>query len=303
MSSAARRHVPLITGSRGRLGSVVCDVIEHQHGDAFPEAVFATRDELDLTDDDRIRSEMERIRPTVVINCAADADVDGCEDRAEVADSINHVGARRIARASRGVGARIIQISTDMVFDGMREAPQRPYVEDDDTNPLSVYAATKLAGERGVAEENPDHIILRSSWYFGPEPADRFPESFLRMLREGRVVRMVADRIGSPTYIGDLARAIVTLIHVPWSGVLHFSNGGDATSRYHIVLELARRLGIDTSRLVPIPEKDWTGDRARRPRYSALDSSRYEKVTGVRPRSWVDTLDDYLSGRAAGAKD
>ncbi len=290
--------VPLITGSRGRLGRAVADVLEEEYGDAFPGAVFATRDEIDLTDADRLRLEFERIRPTVVVNCAAAADVDGCEDRPEAAEAVNHAGARALARVAREAGARIIHLSTDMVFDG-RCSPPRPYTERDEPNPLSVYAATKLAGERAIAEENPDHTILRSSWFFGPWPPDRWPESYLTALRQGRLLRVVADRFGSPTYLRDLARAIATLIRVPCEGVVHFTNRGDPTTRYHVVLALARRLGIDTARLIPIPEEAWTGDRAVRPRYAALDTSRWEQVTGQRPRTWQEALDEYLEERSA----
>lgn len=292
----AVRHLPLIVGSSGRLGRALAQVIESEHPETFPEAVFATRTELDLTDDFRLRWELERTAPTVVVNCAAYADVDGCEAHPETAEMVNAEGARHLARAARQIQARIIQLSTDLVFDG---AAGRPYREEDETRPLSRYAVSKLDGERSVQEENPDHVILRSSWFFGPWPLDRYPEVFLRALKDGRSLSMVADRIGSPTYLKDLARAIVRLILTPYQGVLHFANAGEPTSRFHLLRELAVRLGIDTERLTPIHHAQWLEDVAARPVYSALDSSRYARVTGSTPRPWADSLEDYVRERDA----
>jgi dTDP-4-dehydrorhamnose reductase len=289
-------HLPVITGSNGRLGRALCSVIEEEFAETFPDAVFATRDELDITDYWRLRSELERIGPTVVVNCAAYANVDGCETNREMADLANTEGARHVARAAKAVDARIIQISTDLVFDG---AAGRPYREEDEPRPLSYYAVTKLAGERAVMEENPEHAILRSSWFFGPWPANRYPEVFLSALSQGQRFTVVSDRIGSPTYLKDLARAIVRLIVTPYRGLLHFANGGEPTSRYHVLAELARRLGIPTEGMTPIPNALWTDDIAVRPVYSALDPSRYTEVTGQRPRGWRDTLEEYLAERDA----
>src|SRR5262249_46850638 len=148
------------------------DVIENEQAETFPDAVFATRDELDITDYWRLRSELERIAPTVVINCAAYAHVDGCETDRELAENANDSGARHVARAARACGARVVHVSTDLVFDG---ALGRPYREEDEPRPLSYYAVTKLRGEKAVAEENPEHVVLRSSWFFGPRPKDRYP--------------------------------------------------------------------------------------------------------------------------------
>lgn len=289
------RNLLLITGSRGRLGRALGDVLEEEYAETLPDVVFATRDEIDVTDYFRVRSELERIAPAVVINCSAYADVDGCEvDRAR-ALAVNVEAARHLARASRLVDARIIHVSTDLVFDG---AAERPYREDDEANPLSCYAATKLEGEKAVAEENPDHTILRSSWFFGPWPQDRYPEVFLGKLVEGETVTLVADRIGSPTYLKDLARGLARLATTPYRGILHFANTGEPTSRFHCLQAIARRLGIDTDRLVAISNDEWNRDVAVRPAYSALDPSRYAEVTGHRPRTWMESIEEYVEERA-----
>ena len=288
-------HLPLITGCSGRLGRVLSELIENEYSETFPEAVFATRDEIDITDYFRLCSEMERIAPTVVVNCAAYAHVDGCETNRDQATIVNTEGARNVARAAHAVGARIIQISTDLVFDG---AGDEPYREEDPPNPLSHYAATKLDGERAVMEENPDHVILRSSWFYGPWPGNRYPEVFLTMLKEERRFKVVSDRIGSPTYLSDLARAIVNVMVTPYRGLLHFANSGEPTSRYHLLKELAAHLGIDTRPMSPIPGAAWTEDVAPRPSFSALDPGRYAGVTGHRPRSWRATFEDYAKERS-----
>lgn len=289
-------HVPLITGCSGRLGRALSGLIEDEYAETFPGAVFATRDEIDITDYFRLCFEIERIAPTVVVNCAAYAHVDGCETNREQAAIVNTQGARNVARAAHAAGARVIQISTDLVFDGATEAPYR---EEDPPNPLSHYAATKLDGERAVMEENADHVILRSSWFYGPWPKNRYPEMFLSMLKEGRRFRMVSDRIGSPTYLTDLARAIVNVIVIPYRGVLHFANTGEPTSRYHLLRELAGHLGVDAKTMTPIPEAAWTEDVAPRPAFSALDPGRYAAVTGHLPRAWDETFDDYAKERSA----
>ena len=289
-------HLPLITGCSGRLGRALSDLIEDNYAETFPEAVFATRDEIDITDYFRLCFEVERIAPTVVVNCAAYAHVDGCEMNRDQATLVNARGARNVARAANAVGARIIQVSTDLVFDG---AADQLYTEEDPPNPLSHYAATKLDGERAVMEENPDHVILRSSWFYGPWPKNRYPEVFLTMLNEGRRFRMVSDRLGSPTYIGDLARAIVNVMVTPYRGLLHFANTGAPTSRYHLLKELADHMGVDTRPMSPIAEAAWSEDVAPRPSFSALDPGRYTAVTGHRPRSWSETFDDYVKERSA----
>lgn len=287
-------HRLLITGSNGRLGRALSRVIEEEMEDVFPEAIFSTRDELDISDYFRLRSELERIAPTVVVNCAAMADVDGCERNRDLAQRANTEGALNVARAAAEVDARVIQISTDLVFDG---AKGRPYREEDPPNPLSRYASTKLAGELAVGQANPDHVVLRSSWFFGPFPSNRYPEVFLEGLSQGRSFNMVSDRIGSPTYLPDLARAILNVIQTPYRGILHFANAGEPTSRYHLLVELAGLLGISARGLRAIPNDLWTDDLAVRPVYSALDASRYTQVTGDQPRSWRDTLPAYVRER------
>ncbi|MBI3450442.1 MAG: dTDP-4-dehydrorhamnose reductase [Acidobacteria bacterium] len=281
---------PLVTGGGGRLGLALQEAM----ADAYPAAVFATRDEIDVTDYFRLASELERIRPTVVINAASFTHVDGCEDEPERARLGNDFGAGNVARAAAQVDSRVIHVSTDLVFDG---ALARRYREDDAPAPLSVYGRTKLDGETAVAAESPGATILRAAWFFG-EGAGRFPENFLSMIEAKRSLGLVADRYGSPTYIPDLAEAIVRLIAIPHAGILHFTNPGEITTRYHFVKRAADSLGLDTSAVRPLSHLEWKGDRAPRPMNSALDPSEFIRVTGFAPRTWEEAQDAFLRERA-----
>lgn len=286
--------LPLVTGASGRLGRA----LEEATADDYPAAIFASRGELDVTDYWRLLAEMERIRPTVVVNTASFTHVDGCEDEPERADSVNREGARNVARAARQCGARLIHVSTDLVFDG---ALDRPYVEEDPPNPISVYGRTKRDGELAVLEEHPEATILRAAWFFG-EGAGKFPENFLAMIEAGRPLGLVADRWGSPTYIPDLAEAIARLLRSPFPGILHFTNTGGKTTRYHFVLEAAERLGLDPAPLRPLSRTEWKGDRAPRPVNSALDPSRFIRVTGWAPRTWSEALEAFARDRRAAGR-
>jgi dTDP-4-dehydrorhamnose reductase len=261
--------------------------------DEYTATVFATRDELDITDYWRLISEFERLQPTVVINTASITDVDRCEDLSQLAEEVNHQGARNVARAAAQVGARVVHLSTDLVFDG---ALKRKYVEEDPAAPLSVYGWSKLAGERAVLEELPEATILRSSWFFG-EGEGAFPENFLTMIAEGQPLGLVADRYGSPTSIPDLAEALKRLIPIPFQGLLHFTNLGEMTTRYDFILKAARRAGLDLSPLRPLSHLHWKGDRALRPLNSALDPSKFVKLTGWSPPTWEEALEAFLEAR------
>ncbi len=280
---------PLVLGAGGRLGRALQDAMAEE----CPAAVFATRTELDITDEWRLAAEVERLQPTVIINTASFTHVDGCELDAERANLVNDAGARHVARAARSVGARLIHLSTDFVFDGKLS---RPYVESDATAPLSVYGKSKLAGEKAVAEECPGAVLLRASWFFG-EGESKFPENFLRRIEKRQPLSLVSDRFGSPTYVRDLAEAIVRLLHVDLAGVIHFTNSGERTTRYHFMMRAARMAGLDFATVKPVPQHEWKRDRAPRPINSALDPSLFIRRTGWTPRSWEEALEAYLRSR------
>jgi dTDP-4-dehydrorhamnose reductase len=286
---------PVIVGAGGMLGQHLGEVLP----ETYPETVCATRDEIDITDYWTMRWELERLHASVVINCAAYTDVDGSEAHEERARLVNVDGAGNLARACHAVGARLIHLSTDFVFDGRSE---RPYTEEDETAPLSAYGRSKLDGERAVAAEAPDHLIVRVSWLYGPH-GKNFVSAILGAARAGKPLRVVSDQHGTPTYTGDLSRALTALVAIRAQGVLHFAQTG-VCSRLDYAREALRQAGLGDV-VVEAITSDTLARPAHRPAYSALDTARYLALTGEAPRRWQETLADYLSavgsGEAGGA--
>lgn len=277
---------PLLTGSAGQVGSVLAELMSQR----FPRTVCATRVELDITDLDRLNFEVERLRPDLIVNCAAMTDVDGCERDPERAYLINRDGPRALARAAAAVGARLIHLSTDFVFDGAR---QSPYDEEASPRPLSVYGRSKWEGEQAVMEETDDHVIVRTSWVFGGEVAG-FVNAVLARGREGRPLQVVADQIGGPTFRDDLARAVLRIVAIPYRGILHFANEGHC-SRDEFARQILRGAGISAP-VEPIPTIPRPG-LAQRPGYSVLDTTRYRRLTGAPVRHWKEALRECLDSR------
>lgn len=278
--------VPLVLGAGGMLGRVVTEVLEKD----YPGTVSATRAEADVTDRFRLEGEVERLRPDVILNCAGYTDVDGCEIDRDRARRVNGEGAGNAAVAAAGAGARIIHVSTDFVFDGRRTSP---YSEDDSPSPLSEYGRTKLEGERRVAAATPEHLIVRTSWLYGPGRGN-FVDAIRARAENGGVLRVVDDQFGSPTYVRDLAEALVRLMARSARGLVHFANAG-VCSRLELAREILAAAGPDGSTAVPISTAE-AGRIAVRPAYSALDTRRYQSLTGATPRPWREALRDYLGG-------
>jgi dTDP-4-dehydrorhamnose reductase len=275
---------PLVLGAGGMLGRVVTAVLEQK----FPRTISATRAEVDVTDRFRLESEIERLRPDVVVNCAAYTDVDGCEVERERARRVNGEGAGNAARAAAGSGCAIVYVSTDFVFDGRKRSP---YTEEDAPAPLSEYGRSKLLGERLVSEASGDHLIVRTSWLYGAGRGN-FVDAIRARARNGGTLRVVDDQFGSPTYVVDLARALCLLIDARARGLVHFANSG-VCSRYDQAREILEAAEFRAVRIEPI-QTDSAGRIAVRPAYSALDTSRYTALTGAVPRPWQEALRDYL---------
>ncbi len=274
----------VIVGAGGMLGRDVSEVL----GERYPSTVCATRDEIDITDYWETRWELERLAANVVVNCAAFTDVDGCETETEKAFQVNAEGAGNLARACAEVGARILHVSTDFVFDGNQ---QRPYREEDPTNPQSAYARSKLEGEQQVRAGNPDHVILRCAWLYGPHGRN-FISAILGKAHAGQPVQVVTDQRGTPTYAHDLALAVDRILGTRVTGVVHFANSGVCT-RYEFAQEALRLAGLEAP-LEPIRTAELQDRPAQRPAFSALDSGRFTEITGVLPRPWQETLVDYI---------
>jgi dTDP-4-dehydrorhamnose reductase len=277
----------LITGAGGMLGLD----LQRAAAAAGHECVALARAELDITDVAAVAASVGDSEADVVINCAAATNVDGVESDSESAHAINGGGAGNVAAAATSAGAWVVQVSTDYVFDG---AKREPYLESDATGPLSVYGASKLAGELAVADAAPDaHTIVRCSALFGAG-GPCFPATMLRLAGEREELTVVDDQITCPTFTGHLASVLVRLSAAATRplGVLHLTPAGQC-SWYQFASEVMRQAGASTRIIAGS-----TAELARpapRPAYSVMRS---ERGAPVLP-DWRDGLDAYLAARVA----
>jgi len=275
----------LIVGSKGMFG---CDLLSMLGG----RARGLGRDDIDITSPVSAQRVLSTLKPAMVINCAAYTDVDGCETNCETATQVNADGVVNLATVTRDIGARLVQISSDYVFDGGKGAP---YLEDDRTGPLSVYGQSKLAGERAAAI-NPDHLIVRTQWLYGIH-GKNFVETMLRMGAEKDLLTVVDDQIGSPTWTVDLCRAIIALNNRGCRGIYHAANAGFCSWN-----GFARAIFEEAG--LPVCVHSMTTAElnrpARRPLYSTLDCSKLERDSGFKPQPWRDALRAYLQLRRSG---
>lgn len=275
----------LITGAAGMLGRDVMLAADN----AGHQVVGFGHTELDVGDDDAVSAKLQAERPNVVINCAAWTDVDGAEEHEDVATAVNGAGAGAVAAAAAATDASVVYVSSDYVFDGAKGAP---YVETDQTAPLSAYGRSKLAGEEATAAANKRHFIVRSSWLYGIG-GPNFVETMLRLADAHGEVLVVRDQVGSPTYTWHLAYGIVRLIEGVEYGIHHMAAAG-ACSWYEFAREIFEQAKIECRVLSATTEM--LGRPAPRPPYSALVSQR-EHAIELPP--WQDGLAGYLAQRKA----
>ncbi len=273
----------LITGAGGMLGR---DVVLAA-GNAGHDVVGFGHTELDVTDEATVKAKIEQERPDVVINCAAWTDVDGAEEAEDAALEVNGAGAAHIAAAAATVDASVVYVSSDYVFDGAKGAP---YVETDETAPLSAYGRTKLAGEETTAAANKRHFVVRSSWLFGIGGSN-FVETMLRLATTQNEVLVVRDQVGSPTYTWHLAYGIVRLIEGIEFGIHHMAAAGSC-SWYEFAREIFEQAEVECRVLSATTEM--LGRPAPRPPYSALVSQRRH---AIELPAWRDGLAGYLAQR------
>jgi len=278
----------LVTGAGGMLGR---DVVLAA-GNAGHEVVGFGHAELDIGDPDAVAAKLEAERPGVVVNCAAWTDVDGAEEHEAEATAINGAGAGNVAAAAAAVGAAVVQVSSDYVFDGSKGAP---YVETDQTAPLSAYGRSKLAGEEAARAANRRHFIVRSAWLFGTG-GPNFVETMLRLAADHGEVLVVRDQVGSPTYTWHLAYGIVRLIEGLEFGIHHMAAGG-ACSWYEFAREIFEQANVECQ--VMSATTEMLGRPAPRPAYSALASQREHPIELP---AWQDGLAAYLAQRRAEAE-
>lgn len=272
----------LVLGGRGLLGRAV---VRACGGRA---AVPGGRDEFDLAGG-RVEEALRAAAPDLVINCAGYTDVDRAEAEPRAAMAVNRDGAGEAARVCAALGAHLVHMSTDYVFDGRSK---RPYREDDPPRPISAYGRSKLEGERAVRAACPGALIVRSAWLFGPGRPG-FVDQVLARARAGEPLRVVSDQTGSPTYTEDLAPALVNLARRRVSGLVHLVNTGLA-SRLELARQCLRLTGMDPDLARPILTAD-LGPAAARPAFSALECRRAARLLGGPPPTWLDALGRYLA--------
>jgi dTDP-4-dehydrorhamnose reductase len=255
--------------------------------------------EIDITDADavaRLLGDMAERGPLDgVINCAAWTDVDGAESNRDGARAVNAEGAGNLARAAAALEVPLLHISTDYVFDGAApldpDGQPRPYLESDPTGPRSVYGKTKLEGEQQVSVASPRHTIVRTAWLYGVD-GKNFVETMLRLASERDAVQVVTDQVGSPTWSGHLAPALIGMLERGVSGLVHLTGGGEV-SWNGFAQEIFRQAEVDC-RVEPASSEQMARP-APRPAWSALSSGR-DDVLGMPP--WQDGLAGYLAARA-----
>ena len=274
----------LITGAGGMLGTDLQDELA-----ARDESVVAlSRAELDVTDSRLVNAAVREHAPDVIINCAAYTKVDLAETEEAVANAINGSAVELLAAAANEGGALLVQVSTDFVFDGAKDAP---YEVTDPTNPLSAYGRSKFLGEIAASHAE-RHCIVRTSWLFGVH-GPNFVEAIRNQIRKGtNPLRVVSDQRGRPTYTPHLARAIVRLATQGVQGIVHYADA-DECSWFDFACAIAGGSGTE---VVPVTTEEFPRP-AKRPPYSVLSTERYERLTGVTPESWREGLREYLSLR------
>ncbi len=279
----------VVVGSGGRLGAALL-----REYSQTSEVVGFNHAALDIADASAVRDALAPLGFDVLINCAAQTNVDRCETHREEAFNLNAEAPRVLAELARSKRAKLVHISTDYVFDGNKD---QPYGEADSANPISVYGESKLAGEKFVLQTDPSHLMVRVSWVFGPDRPS-FIDGVVKNAREKDRVNAVADKFSTPTYTLDLAAMLRRFLTDDTGGVLHLTNSGACSWQ-----EYAQH-ALDCAHAAGIPLQARTVDAlslgeirtfiARRPAYSVLSPAKYEAITGQKPRHWRDAVADYV---------
>lgn len=273
----------IVTGAKGQLGIEVVKWFQHMDWDVYGYG----KDELDITNAEQVMSVVKNVHPHVIIHAAAYTKVDEAEKEKEKAFFVNAYGTRNIVVAAEKVGATLVYISTDYVFDGMQ---QSPYNEFSTPNPINVYGQSKLAGEQFVRDFHSKFFIVRTSWVFGAHGSN-FVKTMLRLAKEKKEIFVVDDQYGCPTYAFDLAHSIYELSQTEKYGIYHISNTGQC-SWYEFAKAIFEEACIDV-RIERCHTNDYSR-LARRPSYSVLDHMALRLNGFKQLRHWRDALREFL---------
>ncbi len=273
----------LITGSNGQLGRELTKQLRNHNN---IELILTDQGELDISNSAVVYFKIKDIKPDIIINCAAYTNVDKCETDINMAYKINTIGPKNLAQAAFSIGAELVQISTDYVFDG--EAT-RPITEFDKPSPQTIYGNSKFFGENVVKELNPKSYIIRTAWLYGD--GNNFVKTMIDLSKTNKSLKVVNDQHGTPTSTVDLAKVIIKLIEEKNYGLFHCTCKGE-TTWYEFTKEIFRLKGIDTE-LIPCTTKEFPRP-AKRPNYSVLDNYMLKLTTGDITRTWEEALDEYI---------
>ena len=285
----------LILGSNGRLGTAL---VRRWKNLPDAEVIALTRAQVDLSDPEKAEAALAAISfgaGDVVVNCAAATDVDGCERDREGARRINAETPGRIARLCAARSARLVHIGTDYVYDGSLD---RPYAEEDEPNPLSHYGSTKLEGDREVLGASPDHCVVRVSWVFGPDKPS-FVDAIVKRALTSPEAAAVHDKTSSPAYTEDLAVWLAEFLKpsVP-GGIYHLCNSGTCSWRDYgeYALHCAKESGhpVLTTSVAPLKLSDMKAFIAVRPPRTPMDTAKFTRITGIRPRPWQEAVREHF---------
>ena len=276
----------VLGGTNGLLGRAVVAALR----EAGVETLAASGADVDYFDADALDDYLDEHEPDCIVNAVGYTQVDKAEEAPEEAYRLNASLPALLGVLAGDHGIRLLHYSTDFVFDGKKGAP---YLPTDPANPLSVYGASKLAGEEALRSlDPPGLVILRTAWLFGPGKMN-FVQRILELAAERKELKVVANQFGSPTYTTDLARLSVALLQNRATGLLHAANSGQA-SWHELAAETVRLTGLDC-RVLPIPTSGYP-TKAARPANSVLDITDAARLAGYTPRHWREALADYLSG-------
>lgn len=275
----------LVTGANGQLGNSIRLLAKHYPQYNF---LFTDVDTLDITDPQAVGKAIKDNQVDYVVNCAAYTAVDKAEDDEELCRRLNSYAVGVLGKAAHEAGAKMVHVSTDYVFSG---TSYLPYKETDETRPVSAYGRTKLAGEQILQEVCPEAVIIRTAWLYS-EFGSNFVKTVLRLGKERDELRFVFDQIGTPTYAGDLAAAVMAVVtadekgaYVP--GIYHYSNEG-VCSWYDFTVKILEIAGI-ACRVFPIETEEYP-TRAVRPPYSVLNKKKIKETYGVTVPHWEESL-------------
>ena len=301
----------LVTGARGQLGKAVIRELLGENQD-FDFKLMLTvsndaswnslynwmKDEglsdaraeitaLDIRDYYLVKAALSSFMPDVVINCVAYTAVDDCEDYEEEAGLVNETGVKNLALAAKEIGAVLVHISTDYVFDGNGTSP---YTEDEEVNPVNAYGRTKALGERAVFENMEKYFIIRTAWLYGE--GKNFVKTMISLSEKNKTLRVVSDQIGSPTSANELARFIVYLIQTDKYGIWHGVCDG-STSWYEFTKKIMKLTGKKEVEVLPIKSEEYR-TKAKRPYFSVLSNKKMHNETDFKIKSWEEALKEYL---------